>query len=140
MPTKVEACLSGEKGESISPVLRLGHACYHHRSRCNQIRERSVIAVTDYAHSVDGQGTIALASRIVHFAGLPDRDRKAASPLPRLAAGDRLELHVRRAGGKERTLSIPPSAVAVYDACVLYPFHPHNVLIQCTFDGFVETR
>jgi len=30
--------------------------------------------------------------------------------------------------------------VAVYDACVLYPFHLRNVLIQCAFDGLVEAR
>jgi predicted nucleic acid-binding protein len=30
--------------------------------------------------------------------------------------------------------------VAVYDACVLYPFHLRNVLIQCAFDGLVDTR
>ena len=34
--------------------------------------------------------------------------------------------------------SDPP--VAVYDACVLYPFHLRNVLIQCAFDGIVEAR
>lgn len=34
--------------------------------------------------------------------------------------------------------SNPP--VAVYDACVLYPFHLRNVLMQCAFDGLVEAR
>jgi hypothetical protein len=34
--------------------------------------------------------------------------------------------------------SNPP--VAVYDACVLYPFHLRNILIQCVFDGLVEAR
>jgi len=34
--------------------------------------------------------------------------------------------------------SNPPAAV--YDACVLYPFHLRNVLIQCAFDGLVEAR
>lgn len=34
--------------------------------------------------------------------------------------------------------SKPP--VAVYDACVLYPFHLRNILIQCAFDGLVEAR
>jgi predicted nucleic acid-binding protein len=34
--------------------------------------------------------------------------------------------------------SKPP--VAVYDACVLYPFHLRNVLIQCAFDGLFEAR
>jgi len=32
----------------------------------------------------------------------------------------------------------PP--VAVYDACVLYPFHLRNLLIQCAVDGLVEAR
>lgn len=32
----------------------------------------------------------------------------------------------------------PP--VAVYDACVLYPFHLRNVLIQCAVDGLVDAR
>lgn len=35
-------------------------------------------------------------------------------------------------------VSKPP--VAVYDACVLYPFHLRNVLIQCAFDGLVAAR
>lgn len=34
--------------------------------------------------------------------------------------------------------SDPPAAV--YDACVLYPFHLRNILIQCAFDGLVEAR
>jgi predicted nucleic acid-binding protein len=34
--------------------------------------------------------------------------------------------------------SRPP--VAVYDACVLYPFHLRNVLIQSAFDGLVDAR
>lgn len=34
--------------------------------------------------------------------------------------------------------SKPP--VAVYDACVLYPFHLRNVLIQCAVDGLTVAR
>jgi predicted nucleic acid-binding protein len=34
--------------------------------------------------------------------------------------------------------SEPP--VADYDACVLYPFHLRNVLVQCAVDGLVEAR
>ena len=30
--------------------------------------------------------------------------------------------------------------VAVYDACVLYPFQLRNVMIQCAFDGLIEAR
>jgi len=32
----------------------------------------------------------------------------------------------------------PP--VAVYDACVLYPFHLRNLLIQCAVDRLVDAR
>ncbi len=32
----------------------------------------------------------------------------------------------------------PP--VVVYDACVLYPFHTRNLLIQCAADGLVRAR
>lgn len=34
--------------------------------------------------------------------------------------------------------SEPP--VAVYDACVLYPFHLRNVLVQCAVERLVEAR
>jgi hypothetical protein len=34
--------------------------------------------------------------------------------------------------------SEPP--VAVYDSCVLYPFHLRNVLVQCASDGLVDAR
>lgn len=40
-----------------------------------------------------------MASQIVHFARLSDGDRKPATSLPKLVAGDRLELLVRDAGG-----------------------------------------
>jgi hypothetical protein len=32
----------------------------------------------------------------------------------------------------------PP--VAVYDACVLYPFHLRNLLVQCAVDRLVDAR
>ncbi len=31
-------------------------------------------------------------------------------------------------------------AIAVYDACVLYPFHLRNLLVQCSVDRLVEAR
>ncbi|WP_026621602.1 hypothetical protein M728_005163 (plasmid) [Ensifer sp. WSM1721] len=70
-----------------------------------------------------------MASQIVHFAGLSDRDRKAASPLPKLTAGDRLELHVRREGGQERTLSIPPSAAAAVEALLAHMLRGERVAV-----------
>ena len=56
-----------------------------------------------------------MASQVVKFAGLSDRDRKKVSPLPKLAQGDRLELHVRRRGGKDQTLVLPPAAVSALE-------------------------
>ncbi|UWM84764.1 DNA-binding protein [Rhizobium sp. SRDI969] len=70
-----------------------------------------------------------MASQIVHFAGLSDRDRKAASPLPKLGAGDRLELHVRHEGGKDQTLSIPPSAAAAVQVLLAHMLRGERVAV-----------
>lgn len=70
-----------------------------------------------------------MASQIIHFAGLSDRDRKIALPLPNLAAGDRLELHVRHKGGREQTLSIPPSAVAAVEALLAHMLRGERVAV-----------
>lgn len=56
-----------------------------------------------------------MASQVVKFAGLSDRDRKKVSPLPKLAQGDRLELHVRRRGGKDQTVVLPPAAISAME-------------------------
>jgi hypothetical protein len=45
-----------------------------------------------------------MASQVVKFAGLSDRDRKKVSPL---AEGDRVELRVRRSDGQDQTLALP---------------------------------
>jgi hypothetical protein len=70
-----------------------------------------------------------MASQIVHFAGLSDRDRKAASPLPKLAAGDRLELHVRHEGGREHMLTIPPTAAAAVEALLAHMLRGERVAV-----------
>jgi hypothetical protein len=57
-----------------------------------------------------------MASQVVQFAGLSDRDRKKVSPLPKLAKGDRIELHIRRRDGRDETLALPPGAVSVVEA------------------------
>jgi hypothetical protein len=36
-------------------------------------------------------------------------------------------------------MAFEPS-VAVYDACILYPFHLRNVMIQAAVDGLVQPR
>jgi hypothetical protein len=57
-----------------------------------------------------------MASRVVKFAGLSDRDRKKAAPLPKLAEGDRVELHVRRRDGRDETIALPLAAIGVVEA------------------------
>lgn len=56
-----------------------------------------------------------MGSQVVQFAGLSDRDRKKVSPLPKLAEGDHVELHVRRRNGQEQTLSLPPAAISAVE-------------------------
>ena len=70
-----------------------------------------------------------MASQLVHFAGLSKRDRQTVSPLPKLAEGDRLELHVRHEGGQERTLAIPPSAVAAVEALLAHMLRGERVAV-----------
>ena len=55
-----------------------------------------------------------MASQLVQFTGLSDRDRKKVS-LPKLAKGDRVELHIRRRDGRDETLALPAAAVSVVE-------------------------
>jgi len=57
-----------------------------------------------------------MARQVVQFAGLSDRDRKKVTPLQKLAAGDRVELRIRRRDGQDQILSLPPAAVGVVEA------------------------
>lgn len=56
-----------------------------------------------------------MASQVVQFAGLSDRDRKKVAPLSKLAEGDHIELRVRRRDGREQTLSLPPAALSAVE-------------------------
>ncbi|MBP1884975.1 hypothetical protein [Sinorhizobium mexicanum] len=70
-----------------------------------------------------------MASQIVHFAGLSDRDHKTASPLPKLAPGDKLEIHIHHEGGREQRLSIPPSAAAAVEALLAHVLRGERVAV-----------
>jgi len=59
-----------------------------------------------------------MASQVVKFAGLSDRDRKRVGRLPKLASGDRMELHVRRSNGKEHVVALPAAAVGVVETLI----------------------
>jgi len=60
-----------------------------------------------------------MASRVVKFAGLSDRVRKNVLPLPKLAEGDRVELRVRRKGGQDQTVALPPAAASVVETLIM---------------------
>lgn len=59
-----------------------------------------------------------MASQVVKFAGLSDRDRKKVSPLPKLAEGDRVELRVRRRDGQDQIVALPPAAASVVETLI----------------------
>ncbi|THV20867.1 DNA-binding protein [Peteryoungia ipomoeae] len=70
-----------------------------------------------------------MASQIVHFARLSDHDRNTAVPLPKFAAGDMLELHVRDADGKKRMLPIPQSAASAVEALLAHMLRGERVAV-----------
>jgi hypothetical protein len=72
---------------------------------------------------------ISMASQLVHFAGLSDRDRKAVLPLPKLTAGDSLELRVRHEDGEGQTLTIPPTAAAAVEALLAHMLRGERVAV-----------
>lgn len=46
----------------------------------------------------------------------------------------------RRTQRRSRAIMAYKPPVAIYDACVLYPFHLRNLLVQCAVDRLVEAR
>jgi hypothetical protein len=59
-----------------------------------------------------------MASQVVKFAGLSDRDRKKVSPLPTLAKGDHIELRVRRRDGQDLKVALPPAAISIVERLI----------------------
>ena len=70
-----------------------------------------------------------MASQVVKFAGLSDRDRKKVSPLPKLAEGDRVELRVRRRDGHDETLALPPAAASAVEALITHLLSGERVAV-----------
>ena len=54
-----------------------------------------------------------MTTQVLHFVELPDRKRRRAETLPKLAKGDRLEVRIRRRAGGEHTVPVPPEAAAI---------------------------
>src|SRR6516164_8184925 len=63
-----------------------------------------------------------MATQVLQFVELSDRDRKAARPLGEalgsLGKGDRVEVRVRRKSGKDEVLSLPPKAAALLETAL----------------------
>lgn len=70
-----------------------------------------------------------MASQVVKFSGLSDRDRKKVPPLPKLAEGDRVELRVRRRDGKDQTLVLPPVAASAVETLIMRLFSGDRVVV-----------
>lgn len=50
-------------------------------------------------------------------------------PLPKLGKADRLEVHVRRAGGGEQMLSLPPSAATVVETVLAHLLRGERIAV-----------
>src|SRR5258707_7100405 len=57
-----------------------------------------------------------MTTHVLQFAELSDSDRKEIGRLGKLAKGDRIEVRVKRRGGADQTLSLPPDAAALIEA------------------------
>ena len=54
-----------------------------------------------------------MASQVLQFVELSEHDREEAGRLGRLAEGDQIVVHVKRRGGSDQTLSLPPDAASL---------------------------
>src|SRR5260370_151341 len=60
-----------------------------------------------------------MTTHVLQFAELSDSDRKKIGRLGKLAKGDRIEVRVKRRGGADQTLSLPPDAAALIEALLV---------------------
>jgi excisionase family DNA binding protein len=70
-----------------------------------------------------------MASQVVKFSCLSDRDRKKVSPLFKLAEGDSFELHVRRRDGQDQAIALPPTAISAVEALIVRLLRGERVAI-----------
>jgi hypothetical protein len=59
-----------------------------------------------------------MATQVLQFVELSDRERKRAAPLPQLARGDTLELRVQHRRGGHNSVPLPPRAAALVKTVV----------------------
>ncbi|WP_134727263.1 hypothetical protein [Paracoccus luteus] len=56
-----------------------------------------------------------MATQVFKFSGLSDSDRKMVAPLPKLAEGDRIQLHIPRHTGQDQIVALPPVAIGIVE-------------------------
>lgn len=57
-----------------------------------------------------------MTAQVLQFVELSDADRKRAGRLGKLGRGDRFEVRIRRRGGDEQTMSLPPEAASLIES------------------------
>jgi hypothetical protein len=57
-----------------------------------------------------------MTAHVLQFVELSDKDRKETGRLGRLAKGDQIEVHIKRRGGHDQTLSLPPEAASLIES------------------------
>jgi hypothetical protein len=57
-----------------------------------------------------------MTAHVLQFVELSDKDRKETGRLGRLDKGDQIEVHIKRRGGHDQTLSLPPEAASLIES------------------------
>jgi hypothetical protein len=57
-----------------------------------------------------------MTTQVLQFVELSDADRKKTGRLGNLAKGDRIEVRIKRRGGDDQTLPLPPEVAALIEA------------------------
>jgi hypothetical protein len=57
-----------------------------------------------------------MTAQVLQFIELSDADRKKTGRLGKLAKGDQIEVRIKRRGGSDQTLSLPPDATSLIES------------------------
>ena len=57
-----------------------------------------------------------MTTQVLQFVELSRADREETGRLGKLAKGDQIEVHIKRRGGDDQTLSLPPEAVSLIES------------------------
>jgi hypothetical protein len=76
----------------------------------------SDIAVSADRRYVERERRPTMTAQVLQFVELSDADRKETGRLGKLAKGDQIEVHIKRHGGGDQTLSLPPEAASLIES------------------------